>query len=195
MSDHIVGVEPKEYNGKKYRSTLEANTAKTLDEMGLPWEYETKKLTLQEGFYCQYQKKKVREIEYIPDFCVGPIMLETKGFETPDWKIKKKLLFKYLKENEPDAIFYMVKNPKQLLEALDNHWAYLGYAVQVKPKPKKGIMKQIEDINHPLLYDSIKQAMDDLNLKGKSVTPILRSLTGCTEYVYNYNWKLVKLKL
>ncbi len=191
MSEHIVGVEPKEYNGRKYRSTLEANTAKTLDEMGIPWEYETKKITLQDGFYCQYQKDKVREINYIPDFIIGPVMLETKGFETPDWKIKKKLLYKYLKENEPEAIFYMVKNNRQLLEALDNHWTYLGFCIEVTPQPKgkKNMTPQKER------YESVNQAMQELNLKGKPLTPILRSLTGKKEFIYGYNWKLVKIKL
>lgn len=186
MSEHIVGVEPKVYNGRKYRSTLEANTAQILDAMGLPWEYENKKITLQEGFRCQYQKEKVRSIEYIPDFTIGPIMLETKGFETPDWKIKKKLLYKYLTENEPDAIFYMVKNHKQLLESLDNHWQFLGYAIQVTPQKKEAA---------PVMYDSIAQAMQDLGLKGKSTTPILRTLIGQKPHAYGYNFKLVKLSL
>ena len=189
MIEHIVGVEPKEYNGRKYRSTLEAHTAETLDRMGIPWEYETKKITLQEGFYCQYQKEKVRAIDYIPDFVIGPIMLETKGFETPDWKIKKKMLYKYLTENEPEAIFYMIKNDKQLLQALDKHWNYLGYAIQVT---SKGSKKQPAETK---LYDSIQEAMDDLGLTGKSITSILRSLTGKKELIYNYNWKLVKIKL
>lgn len=189
MSAHIVGVEPKVYNGRKYRSTLEADTAKTLDEMGLPWEYETKKITLQEGFYCQYQREKVRSIEYIPDFIIGPIMLETKGFETPDWKIKKKMLYKYLTENEPDAIFYMIKNSKQLLQALDHHWAYLGYAIQVTSKGSKKNPPETK------LYDSIIEALDDLGLKGKNLGPILRGLTGRTEFVYGYNWKLKKINL
>lgn len=190
MSEHIVGVNPKEYNGRQYRSTLEAHTAETLDKMGIPWEYETKKIVLQEGFYCQYQKEKVRSIEYIPDFIVGPIMLETKGFETPDWKIKKKLLYKYLKENAPDAIFYMIKNDKQLLQSLDSHWQYLGYAIKVTSKPNKK-----EKAPSSYLYDSISQAMEELHLKGKPISSILRSLTGRTEYVYGYKWQLHKLKL
>jgi hypothetical protein len=202
MSEHIVGVNPQEYNGRKYRSTLEAKTAETLDKMGLSWEYESKKLTLQEGFRCQYQKEKVRAIEYTPDFIIGPIMLETKGYETPDWKIKKKLLYKYLTENEPDAIFYMVKNNKQLLEALDHHWINLGFAIQVSPKPQKkkrstvcGCTTTTPASLSPRLYDSITEALYDLGLKNKPVTPILKSLTGQKEFVYNYNWKLIKIKL
>lgn len=203
MSEHIVGVSPREYNGKQFRSTLEAHTAETLDKMGVPWEYETKKIVLQEGFYCQYQKERVRAIEYTPDFIIGPIMLETKGFETPDWKIKKKLLYKHLKENDPQAIFYMIKNDRQLLQSLDNHWQYLGYAIKVTPKSKTSkkaafkastVVPKVSALGSTL-YDSISQAMDDLSLKGKPITPILRSLTGKTEYVYGYKWQLHKLKL
>lgn len=183
MSTHIVGVEPKEYNGKKYRSTLEARTAEILDTLGLSWEYETKKLILQEGFRCKYQKDKVRSIEYIPDFIVGNIMIETKGFETPDWKIKKKLLYRYLSEKEPDALFYMIKSTKQLIEILDSHWKELGFCIQVRDK--KGNISQ---------YGSILEAMQSLKLENKYITPIIKSLTGEKEYAYNYNWKLIKTK-
>ena len=189
MSEHVVGVEPTVYNGKKYRSTLEANTAETLDKMGIPWEYEVRTFVLQESFYSQYQKRKVKRIEYTPDFFIGPIMIEMKGYETPEWKIKKKLFFKYLKENEPDAIWYMCKNAKQFLQALDHHWAYLGYAIQVT---SKGTRKNPSETK---LYDSIIEALDDLGLKGKNFGPILRGLTGRTEFVYGYNWKLKKINL
>ena len=137
MSEHIVGVSPKFYNGRNYKSTLEAHTAELLDKIGIPWEYESKIYTIQEGFYCPWQKTKVRDMEYVPDFVIGPVMIETKGYETPDWKLKKKIFFKYLKENEPDAIWYMCKNLKQVIQVLDNHLTYLGYAVQVTSKPTK----------------------------------------------------------
>ena len=189
MSEHIVGVEPKEYNGRKYRSTLEARTAETLDKLGISWEYETKKITLQEGFKCSYQKDKVRSIEYIPDFIIGPTMLETKGFETPDWKIKKKLLYKYLTDNEPEALFYIIKNDKQLIQALDKHWTILGYAIQVTSKGNK------KNPSETKLFNSIVEAMDSLGLKGKNIGPILRSLTGTREWIYNYKWALIKIKL
>lgn len=187
MSEHIVGVRGKYYNGRLYRSTLEANTAEMLDKMGIPWEYEVKTYTIQEGFYCPWQERKVLPIKYKPDFIIGPIMLETKGFETPDWMIKKKVFFKYLKENEPDAIYYMVKNSKQIIEALDNHWSYLGMAIKVTSKPSSKRPSQVR------MYDSIKEAMADLGLKGKNMTPIIKSLTGEKEFVYNYNWVLMKI--
>jgi hypothetical protein len=179
-----------EYKGVKYRSNLEVDTAKVLDALNIPFEYESRKIVLQEGFRCPYQKDKVRALTYTPDFLIGPIMLECKGFETPEWKIKKKMVFKWLMENEPETIFYQTHDAKKsILDVLDNHWSYLGIAVQVSPKPKKNMPSS------PKLYDSVSQAMKELGLSGKSKGAVLRSLTGNTMYVYGYNWKLVKLKL
>jgi hypothetical protein len=80
----------------------------------------------------------VKAITYKPDFWVGNIIIECKGFETPEWKIKKKLVFKYLMEQEPDVIFYQVHDSrKELLKALDNHWAELGCAIHVTSKRDK----------------------------------------------------------
>lgn len=196
MSEHIVGVEPKVYNGKKYRSTLEARIAEILDSIGLFWEYETKKIILQEGFYCPYQKEKVRNVEYIPDFIIGPIMIEVKGYETPDWKIKKKMLYRYFVEKEPHAIFYIVKNEKQLLQALDNHWSNLGFCIEVISKKETKVKgKKVYSSCFRDTYDSIKQAMFNLKLEGKAIGPILKSLSGKKDYIYGYSWKLKQINI
>jgi len=180
-----------EYKGVKYRSQLEVKTAQVLDKLNISFSYEPRKLILQDGFRCPYQKDKLRAITYTPDFTIGPIMLECKGFETPEWKIKKKLLFKYLTENEPDIIFYQVHDAgRHLLEALDPHLTYLGLCVEVSPKPKSR-----SSVSKPVKYDSVREAMEELKLKGKPIGAILRSLTGKTQYVYGYNWKLIKIKL
>ena len=189
MSERIQNVQPREYNGNTYRSTLEAKTAQTLDKIGIPFDYETRKIELLEGFRCPYQKDKVRAITYTPDFMIGPIMLECKGFETPEWKIKKKLIFKYLMENEPETCFYQIHDAgRQLLKALDNHWLYLGCVVKVTPKPsKKPTVSKY--------YDSVQQAMQELGFPNRAIGPILKSLTGEKEYVYGYNWKIEKINL
>jgi len=194
MTERILNVKETDYNGQHYRSTLEAETAKVLDSLGIPFQYEPRKITLQKGFRCPYQKDKVRDLTYTPDFIIGPIMLECKGFETPEWKIKKKLLFKYLMENEPDMIFHQVHDArKSLLEVLDNHLTYLGLYVEVSPKPKKVKGQFYPDTLRK--YDSILEAMHDLGLKGKPIGAILKSLTGKTQYVYGYEWKLKHFKI
>lgn len=192
MSERIVNVNKEaDYGGRHFRSTLEAQTAKTLDELDIPYDYEERKIELFQGFKSPFQKEKVRSITYTPDFEIGPIMLECKGFETPEWKIKKKLLFKWLMENEPNTLFYMIHDSrKQLLQVLDRHWAYLGYAVRVTPKKPNTAQR-----GAATLFDSVEQALEVLNLRGKPIGSILRSLTGQTEFVYGYNWKLEKLKL
>ena len=94
MSERIVNVHEQDYGGKHFRSTLEAQTAKTLDALGISYQYEERKIELIEGFRSPFQKDKVRAVTYTPDFIIGPLMLECKGFETPEWKLKKKLVFK-----------------------------------------------------------------------------------------------------
>lgn len=190
MSERIQGVHPKEYKGVQYKSTLEAETAETLDKLGLPINYEARKIILLEGFRCPYQKKKVIGITYKPDFLVGDIIIECKGFETPEWKNKKKYIFKYLIENEPGTSFYQTHNSrKDVLLALDSHWNYLGYAVQVT---SKGSPKRPSTVQ---LFSSVAEAMEELHLKGKNIGPILKSMMGEKEWTYNYNWKLKKITL
>lgn len=186
----IVNVSPKVYKGTHYRSTLEAETAKVLDSLNIPYKYEYRKLPIFSGFRCPYQKDKVRDIIYKPDFEIGNIMLECKGFETPEWRIKKKLIFKYLLEKEPNTIFYQIHDcGKSLLSVLDNHWTELGYAIQVTSKPSKKIPSEIK------CFESVSKALDEYNLKGKPLGPILKSIINEREYVYGYNWKLKKLVL
>lgn len=191
MSERIQNVHPKEYKGVQYRSTLEAETAETLDAMGLPIRYEERRFTVFEGFRCPFQKIKIKPITYKPDFWVGNIILECKGFETPEWMIKKKLIFKYLMDNEPEVIYYQIGNcKKDLILALDSHWPYLRYAIRVTSNRKK---KNEQEFSK--LYDSVKEAMADLKIKSRAIGSIVRSLTGKTEYVFGYKWKLEKLKI
>lgn len=188
MSSRIQNVQEADYGGRHFRSTLEAQTAKTLDELGIPYAYEERKIELLEGFRSPFQKEKVRSINYVPDFMIGPIMLECKGFETPEWKIKKKLLFKWLSENEPDTIFYQIHDcGRSLLQVVDNHLNYLGYYLEVTSKPTR------KNPSVTRRFESVSEAMEALGLKGKIIGPILRSLTGKKEYCYGYKWKLVKL--
>lgn len=189
MSERIVNVHQADYEGKHFRSTLEAQTAKTLDELGIPYQYENRKIELIEGFKCPYQKDKVRSCTYTPDFIVGPIMLECKGFETPEWKIKKKLVFKWLMENEPDTIFYQIHDArKSLLEVLDRHLTYLGMAVRVTSKPTR------KKPSESRMFESIAEAVEELHVHCH-LGAVMSNLIGKREYVMGYKFKLVKLQI
>ena len=191
MSERIVNVNREaDYKGRHFRSTLETQTAKTLDALGIPYQYEERKIELLEGFRSPFQKDKVRSVTYTPDFIIGPIILECKGFETPEWKLKRKLLFKWLQENEPSALFYQIHDAgKSLLKVLDAHLTYLGYYLEVTSKPTKKIPSTTTK------YESVQEAMEALGLNGKALGPILNSLIGKKEFVYGYSWRLKKITL
>ena len=68
------------------RSKLEENIADLLEELDVDYEYESEKLSY------------VIEAKYIPDFKVGDIYFETKGYFPPDQRRKMKAV----KEATPD---------------------------------------------------------------------------------------------
>ena len=68
------------------RSGLERQVAELLEQMNIPYEYESKKLDY------------VIEARYIPDFKVGDIYLEAKGYFPPEQRRKMKAV----KESHPD---------------------------------------------------------------------------------------------
>ncbi len=103
----IKGTKPKDYKGVHYKSTLEADTAELFDKLNIPFMYEPLVFTLQESFI--YKKKKYQAIKYIPDFLLpNNILIECKGFETPEWKLKKKIFFKYLASHPTEYSFYEI---------------------------------------------------------------------------------------
>jgi hypothetical protein len=193
MSERILNVdhnEAIEYNGRKFRSKLELQTAKTLDALGIPYDYETRKIVLQDSFRCPFQKDKVRQLTYTADFIIGPLMIECKGFETPEWKIKKKLIFKWLMDNEPETIFYQIHDArKELLQVINKHLPYLGLAIRVTSKATR------KKPSESKLYSSIDEALDDIHLNGMPWGSIMSVLLGKREYSMGYNFKFEKITL
>lgn len=189
MASRIQNLHPREYNGVHYRSTLERDTAKVLTLLGIPFQYEQQRFQLSEGFRCSYQKEAVRPVHYTPDFIIdNNIIIECKGYETPEWKLKKKLVFRYLKDKRPDFTFYQTKDAKgSLLSCLDNHWKQLGFCIKCISKPKRNFASLSST------FESISQAMERFGLEGKSIGAIMKALTGEKAYVYDHQWILRKL--
>lgn len=132
--------ENKVYDGIRFKSLLEMRMYKIMKEAGLNPKYEFHKYCLMEGFYptkpffepdknkklsLKYTSKKgfskVLDITYTPDFAFYHkgilIVIETKGFQTAEYKLKRKLFRKYM-ENMGDVVFFEVHTLKQLNEAI-----------------------------------------------------------------------------
>lgn len=102
------------YDGITFDSKLEANRyleLKALESKGFISGLELQKEFELQPKFRDNQGKLQRPIKYIADFVYydeegNYIAEDTKGFETPEFKIKKKMfLFKY-----PDVKFIMTKN-------------------------------------------------------------------------------------
>lgn len=108
------------YNGIKFRSKLEAECAKILDEEGIKYEYEPFKIELLPTF--QYDGKTYRSWNYSPDFVLGNnIMLEVKGFKTDVYGVKKKMILKYIVDNDYKYEFYEIQNISQLRKFIEEY--------------------------------------------------------------------------
>ena len=101
------------YNGITFRSKLEAECAKILDEEGIKYQYEPFKIILLPSF--KYLGKTLREWSYSPDFVLfNNIIVEIKGFPNDVWGYKKKMILKYIVDHNYMYEFYEVKNKTQL---------------------------------------------------------------------------------
>ena len=113
----IKNAKPKVYNGVTYRSGLEADMAKVLDENQVPFKYEPFKIVLLPAF--KYLNKSLREWTYTPDFVVfNNIIIEVKGFPNDTWGIKKKMILKHIVDSGYKYEFYEVKNKTQMVNLI-----------------------------------------------------------------------------
>lgn len=175
----IQNVRPTKYNGIYFRSSLESKIAKIMDLLKIHYVYEPLRICLIPSFY--YNGKLQRELTYKPDFIVNnKIIIECKGFATPEWKIKKKLFLQYLIRNN-NYIFFEVHSEKDLFDAFDKCNSMIEKSIKVTN------IKTGENN----LYDSVSSAMEDLNLIGKSTGNINSCIIGKRKSAYGYKWEYV----
>jgi ribosomal protein S8 len=122
-------------DGIEFKSKMEARVYQILVSEGLNPEYESKTITLWEGFTptIPYYKKtkgslnylekaKVRNITYTPDFYFNynglNVYIEVKGFVNDVFPVKKKMFRKYLEEKESPAMVFEIYTLTQLKDAL-----------------------------------------------------------------------------
>ena len=90
---------------------------KKLKESGISFSYEGRKIQLIPKF--EYNKEKVRECTYTPDFVGDGWILEIKGFSNDVFPIKWKLLKYLLYKTEENNELYLVKNQKGVNEVIE----------------------------------------------------------------------------
>lgn len=120
INKKIKNATPTTYKGVKYRSKLEVSFAKFFEKERIKAEYEPFKVTLLPSF--RYNGEAIRAITYTPDFiidyCGRKFIIEVKGFSNDAYKIKKKLILKYLLDNHSIYTFYEVKTLTALRKIL-----------------------------------------------------------------------------
>lgn len=140
------------YNGIRYRSKLEANCAKVLDEAGIEFQYESLKMELLSKFV--YMGKTYQPWTYKTDFVIlDNIILEVKGFRQADNYVnKRKMILKYILDNNLPYSFYEIYSDSHLRSVVnkykklgDFHNAYMEYETELKAKQKlKKIKKRMK---------------------------------------------------
>ena len=102
------------------RSKLEENIADLLEELNVDYEYESEKLSY------------VIEAKYIPDFKIGDVYLEAKGFFPSDQSRKMKAVIKANPELDIRIIFQnpltKISKPPNLLYADSIKDSILGWS-------------------------------------------------------------------
>jgi len=126
--------EATEVNGVKVRSKLERTCYELLLENNIPFEYEPVTYNLMTPFKYTSdswektgrgknrsfgkQRQSVRGITYTPDFVGDGWIIETKGMETADFKLKWKMFKKLLEDSGQSIVLYKPTNKKEILETI-----------------------------------------------------------------------------
>lgn len=113
----IKNATPTTYKGVQYRSKLEVRFAMMLDAEKIPFAYEEETWVVLDKQ--TYMGKTIRCVTYTPDFIIGDVVVEIKGFRNDVFPLKKKLIIKFINENRPDTVFIEAKTVADMRAAVD----------------------------------------------------------------------------
>lgn len=168
----IQNVKPTEYNNISFRSKLEYLTAVIFDKLGIRYLYEPYSIELLESFH--FRGNFYRKIEYKPDFIIGGnIIIECKGFETPEWKIKRKLLLHHIYTLGGQLYFHEMHTRKELFDILDSYHKTFGTRI---------------NCSNGKSYSTLNEMLSDLGLEKKS-TSVISSILGNGKKVNGYTFE------
>jgi len=113
----IKNATPTTYKGVQYRSKLEVRFAMMLDAEKIPFVYEEETWVVLDKQ--TYMGKTIRCVTYTPDFIIGNVVVEIKGFRNDVFPLKRKLIIKFINDNRPDTIFIEAKTVADMRAAVD----------------------------------------------------------------------------
>lgn len=162
------------YNNKAsgiFRSQIEKRVSEILTEEGVDYEYEKVIFTLLPSFV--YNKSKIRPITYKPDF-MDPTgkdwLIEVKGLETADFKIKWKMLKHQLHTEKNPLRLYLVKTLGELRRIIPE----LGQNTEILRK-QEGVKLDTNKSIKPKALPKNKGRADRLNGSKNRVSSRLSS--------------------
>ena len=113
----IKNATPTTYKGVQYRSKLEVRFAMMLDAEKIPFAYEEETWVVLDKQ--TYMGKTIRCVTYTPDFIIGNVVVEIKGFRNDVFPLKRKLIIKFINDNRPDTVFIEAKTVADMRAAVD----------------------------------------------------------------------------
>lgn len=142
-----------------FRSQIEKRVSEILTEEGVEHEYEKIVFTLLPSFI--YGKSKIRPVTYKPDF-MDPTgkkwLIEVKGMETPEFKIKWKMLKHQLHTEKSPLKLYLIKTLGELRKVIPE----LGQDKEVLWK-QESVKLDTNKSNKPKAIPKNKGRADRLN--------------------------------
>ena len=141
LNKKVKNATPLFYDGIHFKSILEVDTYKMLQDEGFNPKYEKHTYEVWKGrrfnvpcydFHnnrklhknvWELNKYKAQSIKYTPDFTFYAgdtfIVVEVKGYANDRYPYVKKLFRTWLDENIPDSMFFEIHNKRQLKAAVD----------------------------------------------------------------------------
>lgn len=113
----IKNATPTIYKGVQYRSKLEVRFAMMLDAEKIPFAYEEETWVVLDKQ--TYMGKTIRCVTYTPDFIIGNVVVEVKGFRNDVFPLKRKLIIKFINENRPGTFFFEAKTVADMRMVVD----------------------------------------------------------------------------
>lgn len=113
----IKNATPTIYKGIRYRSKLEVRFAMMLDAEKIPFAYEEETWVVLDKQI--YMGQTIRCVTYTPDFIIGNVVVEIKGFRNDVFPLKRKLIIKFINENRPATVFIEAKTVADMRAAVE----------------------------------------------------------------------------